>query len=156
MKAKALSLLACGAFMALQAHAQSPAQTADAQDTLPLDGFFTQSGDEIALTDDASFASAWQGLEAPEREMIAADCTATLDVGAEVPAEASATGDVADLPEVESVAPDMQNEMESGEAAGATDPEVATLGPQRRALAGQDIPAETWVEFCEAVQRQAD
>lgn len=152
MKAKALPFLACGLFLAVQAHAQAPEPEAE----LALESFFTGEGDDIAMADEARFSEAWQDLEEEEREMLAADCAAALDVGAEVPGEASATGDVADLPEVESVEPEMQNDMESDSAAGDTagDDPLATLGPQRRALAGEEIPAETWVAFCEAVQDQ--
>lgn len=175
MKAARLFAMASGLLVATTVHA-----AAETGDTRPLseeraeaivEDFFSRQGDALVIRETDEVEAAWETLEENEREMLRVDCAATLEVGARVPSEGSATGDVAELPEVEAVDEDIRNEMESQEnapgaevsdevrtdtaleegSAAGTDEPLNTTGPQRRALLADAVPADAWVRLCQSV-----
>lgn len=170
MTAARLSAMASGLLLAATVHAG--AETADTRPFTQeraeeiVDGFFAEQGDALALRETGEVEAAWEALDEEERDMLRVDCAATLEVGARVPSEGSATGDVGDLPEVEAVDEDVRNEMESEDTAAAediaetsetdgsaagTDEPLNTTGAQRRALLADTVPAEEWVRLCQTV-----
>lgn len=115
--------------------------------------FFIEVDEQLVPREQDEVEAAWAALDEDERDMLRIDCAAAMEVGAQVPPEGSATGNVADLPEVPPVDESVRNELESDEAAaeGATptgEP-LQTAGPQRRALLTETVPAETWFDLCE-------